>query len=360
MIMSDNDKLEQLWYTWSPIGLGVTTEYRVRAASRDLLDIRNERYKRMDPYLRYTLPQGVDPYGIPLEKAPTCLAFIDVGQERILIRKKYIGRDLVGRPGNFFSHLVAIPKPTAGDASDDIYSPPASNSPSPVFTAWDAISLWESDFWAKSDTLDANTLELQPTTHSELKSLSPYANAQPLSMMDSTKVEKYLPIVIQAFLTYGARMRLYMATQPEMVAALIWGLTRSMPQQLLTDLTFSTYETDYQRSPCQIVGTCWLSGKGDPQTTPQHFPPICYENGNLAINDYTGKCSVLDERTSEASFARFATQYWLGRGDPQYSPKGLLDKAEKPELNIGTPSDFLVLYKFYTAQSLTKEYLRTL
>src|SRR5438874_3676514 len=104
--MADQDKaIEQLWYTWSDIGLDtITAGFRIRAASAGLANYKSERVKNLDRYLRYSLPQGANPAIIPLSVAPICLSFLTSGQERILVHKAYTGKDGVGRYGAFFVH----------------------------------------------------------------------------------------------------------------------------------------------------------------------------------------------------------------------------------------------------------------
>src|SRR2546426_771648 len=105
---------EQLWYTWPTSGFGLTRAgFRVRAASKGFMDARGqvdmqgERLLTLRKHLNYYLPQDtVDPYEIDPQQAPRSLAFVQAGQERILVNTIYPGLDPVKRPGNFFSHLL--------------------------------------------------------------------------------------------------------------------------------------------------------------------------------------------------------------------------------------------------------------
>src|SRR5579859_4717796 len=106
---NNNTVLEQLWYTWSAVGLGpLSAGFRIRAASKELSDVNNPRVQGLDSYLRYTLPEGTDRFAITPEMAPICLSLIQTDWgERILVNKTYTGKDGVGRPGAFFIHLLA-------------------------------------------------------------------------------------------------------------------------------------------------------------------------------------------------------------------------------------------------------------
>src|SRR5436305_5300896 len=126
-----NNTVQQLWYTWSDVGLDtLRAGARIRAASEGLQDLRSARVQSLDRYQRYSLPSGADPT-ISVLAAPICLSLIATGQERILVHKAYTGKDGVGRYGAFFVHLLAgLPE---------------------KFSAIDAISLWKSPFWQDSD-----------------------------------------------------------------------------------------------------------------------------------------------------------------------------------------------------------------
>src|SRR6266516_2333937 len=142
---SDKPILEQLWYTWSAVGLGpLSAGFRIRAASRGLSDVSSPRVRVLDRYLRYFLPTGTDPFTITPDMAPICLSLIQTEQgEWILVNKTYIGKDGVGRPGAFFVHLL-------------------SNLP-PDFSAAQAISLWRYPFLRSSDIDQSSGAQLSGT-----------------------------------------------------------------------------------------------------------------------------------------------------------------------------------------------------
>src|SRR6266567_6671046 len=153
---SDRLILEQLWYTWSTIGLGpLSAGFRIRAASPGLSDVSSPRVQALDLYLRYVLPTVTDPFAITPDMAPICLSLIQTEQgERILVNKTYTGKDGVGRPGAFFVHLLA-------------------NLP-PDFSVAQAISLWRSPLLQSSDIdrrggAPLNGVQLDSISFDELK-----------------------------------------------------------------------------------------------------------------------------------------------------------------------------------------------
>src|SRR2546423_9298657 len=105
---------EQLWYTWSSNGFGMTSAgFRVRAASKGFMEggnvnMQGERFLTLLKYLVYELPQDIAarPHEANPAQTPEGYSFIDAGKERILVHKAYTGRDAINRPGNYFSHLL--------------------------------------------------------------------------------------------------------------------------------------------------------------------------------------------------------------------------------------------------------------
>lgn len=223
--------MEQLWYTWSSVGFGRATGFRVRAASPGLVDVVSslDRFEPLALHLGYDLPDEREADALPPKDVATCLAFIRPGKDprepqRILVNKRFSGFDFEHRAYPFCHLLSAFP---------------------PNFTARDAISLWKSDSWQYSaETLDADNRSL-PSPPDDLARQLP----GPLKNADVQEVRPELPFVIQAFLLLlGKGQRLFIAAHPDAVARMIWGLTRVVPSGLLKNLTFSTYEKDVTKS----------------------------------------------------------------------------------------------------------------
>jgi GTPase-associated protein 1, N-terminal domain type 2/GTPase-associated protein 1, middle domain len=312
--------IEQLWYTWSTVGLGSVTGFRVRAASSGLADIRSERFRVLERYLHYDLPVGVDPYEANTENAPYCLSLLDVADTRILVHKVYIGKDAYGRPGVHFIHLLeGLPH---------------------TFLAQNAIQFWKSPFWQQSDR-DPSMIDCELKQIASIQELSPGS----LDRYALKALEEELLFIIQAYLSLQPQQKLYIAAQPEQVAALIWGLTRSLPPVLQHRLTFSTYERDAHDVDALVIGSCW-----SPDI--QHdFPSQCYEKQGLALNSYSGKRSLLEGATLEASYARFATSCLTSANGQRLDE--LLRIAN--EMGISDVGSLLVLYELFTAKSLARD-----
>ncbi len=321
-------KIEQLWYTWSPIGVGGVTGFRIRAASDGVKDINSERFRSFRPHLGYNLPVGTNLYEAPPETAPLCLAYVDAGSERILVHKVFIGKDAYGRHGVYFIHLVAeLPE---------------------NFSARKAIDLWLSPFWKRSDASQnpPQSVTLPYVSESDLIPGTIKAH-------DIREVRDYLPFVIQAFLSLEPQQKLYIAAPSDQVAKLVWGLTHSLPASLQKDLTFSTYESDVTKTTARIVGTCRpstpLEGQDSYSRGQQDLPADCYNRRGLALNCYTGQKSALPQNAPLAAFAQFATDLLI-KGNTS-----TLDNLAKAGRKAQTAIAFLSIYKLSQGIDVTPE-----
>ena len=364
------DIVEQLWYTWSDVGLDtLRAGARIRAASDGLRDIRSARVQSLDRYQRYSLPPGADP-AIPLHAAPVCLSLIATEQERILVHKVYTGKDGVGRYGAFFVHLLAgLPE---------------------HFSAYNAISLWQSKFWQRCDIPPSRDIPLSLQTRlerlpleilwQESKELTPKSKS-------SARIRKYLPYIIEAYLTKKpviepktkkkVPQKIYIAGSDSEIAQLIFGLTSCLPTHLLKELTFSTYEPNVSGATTEIIGTCWLSvPEAEKDSRAQRLLLEEYQQKKLTLNCYTGKWTELQDnplvenRPLTAKFAQDATAYFLQEGSEEFREKFLmlLDVASSSDVNElltlyesliiqgETPIKFLLLSPDYTyiAKNLVK------
>lgn len=345
-----NSNIQQLWYTWSDVGLDtIRAGFRIRAASEGLSDIIDEHVKNLDRYQRYSLPQDANP-ATSLKIAPVCLSFIVTEQERILVHKEYTGKDAVGRYGVFFIHLL-------------------DNLPE-NFSARDAILLWGLDFWQNSDASlrkkDPFSTSLPPISCENwekwINSLRKERDKKPWEGIDidpqhAQWIEKQLSYLVWTYLIKKPYIdsatelegpeQIYIAAPDNDIALLISGLTHGLPEQLVKNLTFSTYESDVAEATTEIVGTCWLSVPGarqDPHVA--SLLPDEYYYEKLAMNCYTGWQTQIENhplvkyRPFAQQCAQHAVQYFL-YGDMEYEAF-LDDTKESPNLTI---DEFLRRYE---------------
>lgn len=341
--MTDTEKIEQLCYTWSDVGLSTLhAGFRIRAASPGLTEIYSERVKSMDRYMRYVLPPGTDRFAITPDMAPVCLAFIRTEWgEYILVHKKYVGEDGFGRLGNFFIHLFAF-----GPDSSSRFSAQGTQA-CEEFSAQNAIWFWESDIWKTSDQqLDRRSNHLDTVLLDELYD---YQRFRP----QYAHVHSYLPFLIEAYLMRQPEQQIYIAAAADstaMIASLITGLTDCLPRQLLAGLTFSTYEADVTKATAQIVGTSWIPTPGTNGSATPVFAPLFYRE-KLAVNCSTREQSPLQGHPLTVNtqtrvrlapeFARYAADCLVANN--MKALYDLIEQAEKdPQLTI---ERFLLLYE---------------
>jgi hypothetical protein len=313
--------LEQLYFTWSTVGLGYVTGLRVRAASEGISDINGERYNSFRPYLTYNLPPGTNLYAVDaLDKTPTSLIFADTGKERIIVQKVYKGRDKYNNPGVYFAHLLA-------GLPDD-------------FLAYDAIDLWHSRSWV-TELPDEHPVTLPSLSLDDFKRRSGV-----LSERDLASVQQYLPLLIQAYLTLGETQKIYIAASNAQAAALIWGLTHSLPRILQQRLTFSTYEQDITKSTVRIACTSTpdedLFLKGYVKSA-QVLPAECFTSKGIAFDCYSGKISDLKYVSQEiVDYSLYATACFIqGRKKELDERLTIADRLETKDTN-----EFLAVCKF--------------
>lgn len=225
-------RIDQLIYTWSEVGLsGRTAGFRIRAASQELSNDRNPRYRDLERYLPYTLPPGMHASSVRAVDAPICLALINAEEERILVRKELLDVESVGRPGAYLTHLLA--------------GLPAH------FSARDAILLWHSDLWVTTkNPLDPRQLLLDPLP--EQKLFSRETPAWQIASIDNFRAS--LRLALAHFLRSSSLQQLALSGASESIAALIWGVTQSLPLALLAGTTFSTYTDGRDRGEETIAG----------------------------------------------------------------------------------------------------------
>lgn len=326
---SRREQIEQLWYTWAPRGMEDIRGFQVYAATPGLMDVNGATFRAINPYLGYDLPTGTNPSAATIENSPVCLAFIDAGNQRLLLRKNFTGSDSAGRIGTYFIHLLT--------------SLPAN------FTARDAINLWHSSFWqttipeSTSGFRDPHSYELLPVVPDVLKP-EPYTEQK---FSQNEMLGKYLPFVIQAYLSLDKEQRLFIAAEDYHIASLIWGLTECLPSLLLQDLTFSTYESDIVKTNMRIVGACLPVEKvrRESLNPARVLPADGYYGQNVMLNCYTGQYSSLSSQYPLLpAYTQFATSCLLGKAEAHGELQSLLTSAER--LRVSSVPQLLFVYKF--------------
>lgn len=314
--------IDQLIFTSSPTGLRGTPGFQVRAASEGLQNKSTARFLAVDPYLNYRLPDGVSVNNLSTADTPIDLTFTGTDKTRILLRRVHVGKDPMGRPGNFFIHALAgLPR---------------------SFTARDAIGMWaRTSFWRESaDKLSPYELKLDQLSISDLpptkRDLPPFEGE-----LHRPGMREWMQYLVHAFLTLPAIGRIIILAPSSTVATLIWGLTECLPVGLLERLTFSTYTYDPAASPEMVVGTWW------PVTMQRDLPTSLYTGKNLALNTHTGRRSDLPSNARVAAYAEFASACLTGDLTARQRLREVIEVAEG--VSAGSVDELMLVYRIYSA-----------
>ena len=221
-------------------------------------------------HLRDTLPANL--YAAPPGRSqenehplPVRLALLATPNGRVLIH-------VTPQGGSYFAHTL-LNVPETADAQL-------------------AIQTWGSPLWQRHE----------PDSAAELPDL-PYLPVA--DVLDDAALKLWLEVpykrellefALGAFLSTPTTTRIFLATSADDVAKVVYALTRALPQGLLDDLTFSTYESDPLACTARLIGH--ESGSAE-----QDLPAACYAGGNVALNTSTGKRSDLGVAVPMAQFA---------------------------------------------------------
>lgn len=285
MILKEHG-IEQLWYTWSTTGIGGAGRgFQIRAASPNLIASQRSLFGIIANFASYQLPDDINPTDfLDTMNAPVSLTLINSSPHgKILAHKVYCGSDGFGRPGNFFTHmLVGLPED---------------------FSAREAIRLWKSPIWQTHDVSEGiQPVQLPPLSRESLEAAE--------QAFDFYTIEDALRRVIQAYLAPNRlRQRVLITGTSEQVAALIWGLTHSIPATLLTpEFTFTTYERPARTGSETIHGLFngyKLPAEDWPSPNfldePQKYPEKGTESAIAAYASYALNCLQETMRTGSTN-----------------------------------------------------------
>src|SRR5262245_47591197 len=233
--------------------------YTVRAASPGDSSLLETAFH----YPPYELPIEMWKDLPPVDLTPRRLARTEHGSRGNVwvVHSTYLAKDTVGRDRSYFSHLLLLP----------------SADPAAVLKSWDSSG------WAKSyppgapKELKKEEARLPLGTLVNEENLTRFLNDTPPGRTElgmtvcPTRLRSsagdrrdLFARVLQAILLLDAeededRRRLYIHAEPGLVALMLYGAVRLLPQQVVGNLTFTTFEP-YHRNIreyklAQVVGT---------------------------------------------------------------------------------------------------------
>ena len=232
------------------------------------------------------------PTDIPIDlssgtKPPIKMTYLKLDSgDYCLIHTCYVGKTPeiyisgIGRWGNYFTHGIL-----QLDQS---------------ISAKNAIASWGSPFWKTKDPDPLNPLILQEILDIPQNDFLNYSlfeldeeNEYKEKLLDS------IEFIVNAYLSLKDDQKIFVAADSDVFAHLFHALCGCLPEKMLKDLTFSTYEYSPQSSSAKIICTFMLSDKS--------FDPISfsYENERyIGINLFNNKKSKIKKHYEYASFVR--------------------------------------------------------
>lgn len=196
--------------------------------------------QQLAPYAAYALPPGSPPRPLPAEIArlPVTLAFHRLsGGAAVMLRSKYTGHHAGGRSGNFFTHFLVSPDPAE-------------------FTSrMMHLLAWEADFWREADPGSQGRLQslADPGAISPARAEARIAKA--CDLLNGFDTPGQFETLINCFQSgLSPERRLIIAAPSEAVAVMVGCLALVLPNNLLEQLTFTTYSHDPDRSDALICG----------------------------------------------------------------------------------------------------------
>lgn len=213
--------LDQLIYTWAGRGRGGHSGFQPVAATARLTDARSTLTGAALRLCRYVPPRGIDESA----EMPVSYGWLDDGPTRLVFHRIYAGRDGLGRPGNFWAHILAGPR----DA----------------LPAYELAQRMSSPFWWRGGAMEeyaAGERNLRAVSLADI----PLA---PLPDVD----DELLAALTEALLIPGTRLP-YLLRQPSaQIAALVAAIGSRLPGVLET-MPFSTYEPASTAARFHLVG----------------------------------------------------------------------------------------------------------
>jgi len=226
-------------------------------------------------------PRAASP-GVPLERLQAARMFAGAAPpagfaeapERLALLDTPLGRVLTHSAGagdDRFTHLL-LDVPDTLDADH-------------------AARTWASPLWRRRDEPGGTDLPDLP-----FPPVADTINDESLWLFLADERNRRLVRFALAALVQG-NDKVIIAAPPETVARVVHAVGRAVPQSLLDELTFSTYEADPLVSPARVVGTCW------PDAQNCDLSAAAYGPGFASINTFTDRAS---ETVGDSQFAAFA------------------------------------------------------
>jgi hypothetical protein len=271
--------MQQLWRTWSRAGLEGRPGLTTYAVSPGLAAADGDLPGPLSDVLLFDLPPGITSATRP-DDMPVSLTYLTPPEGRVLAQRAYVGLDGVGRPGNYFVHVLTdLP---------------------PEFRTIDAVRSWRSPFWRTSVGDKRPGVALPIVSARDVEPGSP-----DLFRWDAT-FRTSIRDLLAAYLSRREDQRVFVLGLPEFVGRLVAALVTSLPERMVADLSFSLFEADPVRSQARMVGACGAPLVGGKPRAGYRLPAECYRH--TVIDGVSGLHSRADLTPQAQTYADFAAE----------------------------------------------------
>ncbi|OWK47228.1 hypothetical protein [Fimbriiglobus ruber] len=282
--------------TFGAVGYSPLTTSAMRATSAG---VEADELQTALSFANYTAPpSNGEANGRPL---PVRLALLNTSSGRVLTHVTPNGV-------SYFAHTL-LNVPTTADAQL-------------------AIQTWGSPLWQKNE----------PDSAADLPELPYLPVADVLDddalrgWLDTPARRDLLEFALTALLGTSPTTRIILAAAADDVAKVVYAVTRALPQGLLDDFTFSTYEAEPLACTARLIGH-------DTGSVDRDLPAECYSGiGTVGFNPATGRRT---EIPTDVPFAAFAVAA-LATGE--YGPLDEV-KGQWQRLGLKEPRQFDLVYR---------------
>lgn len=253
--------VRQLYYTSCQHPTSGQTGFQVKAQS---LGIPPSVVKMLQPLMGYRIPPEMT--GQPIENHPIALRYTLLNEQTAaLVCSQSNGPDELGRPGNYFAHVVL------GE---------------PHLFPLPPITYWQSPFWVKRD--DSNQLELavQETFEARVNFDFDAVWTFIQQRYRLTWLRSLLAAVVES------KRKIVIVDETAHMVNWIYAVSLALPPNHRTQLSFATYHHDPASAPFTIVGT---TASFQAQSSEQ-----------FVLNTQTGQIS----ETPTSTYAEFVCDYF--------------------------------------------------
>lgn len=230
-----SQRLDQLLYMWSRLGLEGPSRFQIRAASAGFLPVNSSLTVAARELCTYQPPDGA-------EESPVSFGWVNHGTRRFVFVRRAVGIDSWGRHGGFVAHVLGGP---------------LSALPTDLTSTW-----YGAPFWMASDD------DLGERTDLPVLSVEQLTSA-PLEDVDAELQRRFLAAVLS---TFSRGQPLAVVADYDTVARTMAAVAATVPTEMLAAVTFSSYEPASTAHRYDIVGV------HEPADAPPAHTVLCLDD----------------------------------------------------------------------------------